>query len=82
MKSLLKKHIEIREYLSAKYSGYFVAFIFSTARHRSASELIITNTETGKEIKFTPQQVYGQTEEEVKKKIINIINEPFKKEDI
>jgi Fe-S-cluster containining protein len=82
MAGLLKKHEENREYINSKYSGYFVAFIFSTSRFRSSSDLIIRDPETGKEIKLTPQRVCGQTEDDVKRKMVDILSQPFNKEDI
>jgi hypothetical protein len=82
MKILETKLAKIQETLDSTHSGYFVAFIFPTDKTMTSSDIVIKNSDTGKELKLTPTQVFGQSEEEVKNKIIEIIKQPFKKEDI
>lgn len=82
MGELLIKHREIRNNLNATHAGFFVAFIYRTDKQKITSPLIIRDAETGNEIRLTPQQVFGNSEEEVKDKIKEIIAAPFKKESI
>lgn len=82
MKDLQRKIENTNKNLGAKFSGFFVAFVFNTNRHKLTSDLKITDKESGKEITLKPVQVFGESEDEVKETMIRIIKEPFKKEDI
>lgn len=82
MTKLLEKHKEIRSNLNSTHSGYFVAFVYQTSKQKMASQMMIRDMETGNEIKLTPQQVFGNSEEEVKEKMKDILSRPFKKENL
>lgn len=82
MSKLLHKQTEIRKNLDATVSGFFVAFIFKSEKQKMASSLVIRDMETGTERQIMPTQVYGETDEEVKEKMIEFIKQPFKKENI
>lgn len=82
MQKLLDRHKEMRKNLDAKYSGFFIAFVFKTDRQKMFSSVMVRDLETGKEIQLMPTQVFGNSEEEVKEKMKELINGPFHKENI
>jgi Fe-S-cluster containining protein len=82
MKNLLTKHKEIRNNLDAKFCGMFVSFIHSNEKNIQISPTIINDIDNGKKLQLTPRYVYGDSEEEVRNKISEILSKPFKKEDI
>jgi len=73
---------DIEQELESSHKGYFVAFISSTDQPRTMPDLVIKNEDSGKEVKIKPTVVFGSSEEEVKQKMIEILRQPFKKEDI
>lgn len=82
MEKLLENHKSIRSNLDATHAAFFVAFIFKTEKPKMASSLIIKDLETDKEIQLMPQQVFGNSEEEVKEKMSELLKKPFKKENL
>jgi len=82
MTKLLEKHKEIRKNLDAKFSGFFVAFIFKTEKQKMASSMMIRDLESGSEKQLMPAQVFGESEEDVKEKMAELLKKPFRKEDI
>ena len=82
MLELLDRLEGIQANLDAAFAGYLVAFVYPTSDAKNAGELVITNPDNGKEIKLVPQQIFGKSEDEVKRKMIETLKQPFKKEDI
>jgi Fe-S-cluster containining protein len=70
------------ENLDATHAGYLVAFVYATDKIKNAGELLITDPDNGKELRLIPNKIYGKSEEEVKNSMIEILKQPFKKEDI
>lgn len=82
LKNLQSKLDQVQINLDSTHSGYVVAFIFSTDKTMNAGSLKITNPDNGKEIIIPVSQVFGNSEEEVRNKMIEVLKQPFKKEDI
>jgi hypothetical protein len=68
--------------MSSTHSGFVVAYVFLTENERMASSLLIRDLETGKESQIIPTQVFGNSEDEVKEKMIEVLRQPFKKQNI
>lgn len=82
MKTLLDKLNNTHINLQSSHSGFVVAFIYSTDKTMAAGKLKIINQDNGKEVEIPVAQVFGNSEEDVRIKLIEILNQPFNKESI
>jgi Fe-S-cluster containining protein len=79
MGALNKKHNEIRQNIESSMTGYFVAFISQTNSPKMASSLIIKDMKSQKDLQIMPIQVFGNSEKEIKEKMIDVLTNSFKK---
>jgi Fe-S-cluster containining protein len=82
MTEVVERAKSIRDNSQYSHSGYCFGFIYRADRVKTISDVIIRDPDSKKELSIKPAQLFGNSEKEVKQRMIELLSEDFKKEDI